>query len=93
MVKTWQESFQKLHPNSKMVRSPSWSLGVRAESLRLEQVLMASLWNECSVDERGLTMRRLGQLLRVIICGTSMNLSRVIRRIQSLLEDQTMLSS
>merc|ERR1712195_34060 len=45
MVKTWQESFQKLHPNSKMV-------------------LMASLWNECSVDERGLTMRRLGQLLR-----------------------------
>eukprot|EP00657_Telonema_sp_P-1_P002989 TRINITY_DN16982_c0_g1_i1.p1 TRINITY_DN16982_c0_g1~~TRINITY_DN16982_c0_g1_i1.p1 ORF type:complete len:151 (+),score=36.74 TRINITY_DN16982_c0_g1_i1:94-546(+) len=43
--KTWKDSFQKLHPNSKMV-------------------LMASLWNECSVDERGLTMRRLGQLLR-----------------------------
>merc|ERR1711865_107156 len=49
-AKTWQTSFQKLHPNSKMV-------------------LMASLWNECSVEERGLTMSRLGQLLRATVAA------------------------
>ena len=28
---------------------------------------MASLWNECSVEERGLTMQRLGGLLRATV--------------------------
>ena len=61
MPKTWQESFCKLPPNSKMVLDPAhtrWCYSVA-------QVLMASLWNECTVEERGLTMGRLGGLLRV----------------------------